>query len=176
MATLLDAGFLNFLLPVFSFLLIYAIVFGVLQKSKFLSEGASTNTWVAFALSLLFLLAPGAIEFVSVIAPWFVVLVIIAFSFLLIFFFLGVKPETIENVAKNEASVRWTIIIISIIIIIVGLTSVFGPIFGTPADTGDAIGREVQRSIFDPQILTTVFILLIAGQAVRLISQKDEKK
>ncbi|MBS3156999.1 hypothetical protein J4442_02385 [Candidatus Woesearchaeota archaeon] len=174
MATILDIGFLNFLLPVFTFLLIYAIVFGVLQKSKFLSESTNINTWVALAISVLFLLAPGAIEFVSVIAPWFVVLVVIAFSFLLIFFFMGIKPEVIEKVARNEASVRWTIIIISIIIIIVGLTSVFGPIFGTPADGEEGVGREVQRSIFDPQVLTTVFILLVAGQAVRLIAQQDK--
>ena len=175
MATILDAGFLNFLLPVFAFLLIYAIVFGVLQKSKFLSESSNINTWVALAVSVLFLLAPGAIEFVSVIAPWFVVLVIIAFSFLLIFLFMGIKPETIEKIARNEASVRWTIIIISIIIIVIGLTSVFGPIFGTPANDESGTGREVQRSIFDPQVLTTVFILLIAGQAVRLIAQSDNK-
>ncbi len=174
MATILDAGLLNFLLPVFTFLLIYAIVFGVLQKSKFLSESANINVWVAIAISVLFLLAPGAIEFVSVITPWFVVLVIIAFSFLLIFFFMGIKPETIEKVARTEAAVRWTIIIISIIIIVIGLTSVFGPIFGTPADEGEGMGKEIQRSIFDPQVLTTIFILLVAGQAVRLISQQDK--
>tara|TARA_Y100000034_G_C6751809_1_gene334259 strand:- start:16 stop:279 length:264 start_codon:yes stop_codon:yes gene_type:complete len=87
---------------------------------------------------------------------------------------MGVKLETFENIAKNEASIRWTVIIIAIIIVIVGLTSVFGPIFGTPAgETGGGMGQEIQRSIFDPQVLTTVFILLIAGQAVRLIAQKD---
>lgn len=173
MATLLDAGLLNFLLPVISFLLIYAVIFGILQKSKFLSESTNINTWVAFAVSVLFALAPGAMEFVSVIAPWFVVLVIIAFSFLLIFFFLGVKVETIEEITRKEASVRWTIIIISIIIVIIGLTSVFGPIFGTPVQEGGGIGKEIQRSIFDPQVLTTVFILIVAGQAVRLIASKD---
>lgn len=174
MATILDTGFLNFLLPVFAFLLVYSILFGILQKSKFLTDSTSINTWVAFAISIFFLLAPGAIGFVSVIAPWFVVLVIAAFSLLLIFFFMGVKVETIERVAREEASVRWTIIIISIIILIVGLTSVFGPIFGTPADQAGGMGGEIQRSIFDPQVLTTVFILLVIGQAVRLIAQKDD--
>lgn len=173
MATLLDAGFLNFLLPVFSFLLIFAIIYGILQKSKFLGESINLNVWVAISVSILFALAPGAMEFVTVIAPWFVVLVIIAFSFLLIFFFMGVKVETIKNVAEKEAAVRWTIIIISIIIVIIGLTSVFGPIFGTPIQEGGGMGKEIQRSIFDPQVLTTVFILIVVGQAVRLIAAKD---
>lgn len=173
MATLLDAGLLNFLLPVFSFLLIFAIIYGILQKSKFLGESINLNVWVAISVSILFALAPGAMEFVAVIAPWFVVLVIIAFSFLLIFFFMGVKVETIRNVAEKEAAVRWTIIIISIIIVIIGLTSVFGPIFGTPIQEGGGMGKEIQRSVFDPQVLTTVFILIVVGQAVRLIAAKD---
>ena len=86
---------------------------------------------------------------------------------------MGVKVETIERVARNEASVRWTIIIISIIIVIIGLTSVFRPIFGTPVQEGEGIGKEIQRSIFDPQVLTTVFILIVVGQAVRLIASTD---
>ena len=172
MATIFDSGLLNFLLPIFSFLFVYAIIFCVLQKTRFISESIGVNTWIALAISVLFALAPGAMTFVSVITPWFVVLVIIAFSFLLIFLFMGVKVSVIEKVA-HEASVRWAVIIIGIIIIVIGLTTVFGPIFGTPVQEGDTMGREIQRSIFDPQVLTTVFILIVAGQAVRLIAQKD---
>jgi len=173
MVTLLDVGLLNFLLPVFSFLLIFAVIFGLLQKTKVISDSSNGNAWIAVAISILFALAPGAMEFVAIIAPWFMVMLIVAFSFILIFLFLGVKLETIEAATRREASIRWTILIIGIIVIIVGLTSVFGPIFGTPAGEESGVGGEIQRSIFDPQILTTVFILLIMGQAVRLIAQED---
>ncbi len=173
MVTLLDIGLMDFLLPVITFLLIYAIIFGVLQRSKFISDSSNLNAWIAFAVSVLFAMAPGAMTFVSIIAPWFMVMLMIIFSLLLLFLFMGVKMDTIENIARKEASIRWTIIIIAIIIIIIGLTSVFGPIFGTPTTEGGGMGSEIQRSVFDPQVLTTVFILIVAGQAVRLIAAKD---
>jgi hypothetical protein len=173
MVTLLDTGLLEFLLPIFSILFVYAILFGVLQKSKFISESGNINGWVAFFLAALFAIMPGAMQFISVIAPWFVVMLLIAFSFVLIFLFLGVKLEKITEITQSDATVRWTIIILSVIILIAGLTSVFGPLFGTPTSDGGGMGREIQRSVFDPKVLTTVFVLLIAGQAVRLISQKD---
>ena len=172
MVTLLDTGLLNFLLPVFSFLLIYALIFAILQKYK-VTDSTNANAWIAFAISALFAVTPGAMNFVSVIAPWFVVMLIIIFSFMILFLFMGVELKTFEGVAR-EPAVRWTIIILGVIVIIAGLTSVFGPIFGTPTpDSGGGVAREVQRSVFDPQILTTVFILLVIGQAVRLIAQKD---
>ncbi|MAG52750.1 MAG: hypothetical protein CMH62_02190 [Nanoarchaeota archaeon] len=174
MVTLIDIGLLNFLFPIFTFLLIYALIFGVLQRSKAVTDSAGTNSWIAFAVSILFAITPGAMRFVAIIAPWFAVMLVVAFSLLLIFFFMGVKLDTIERIARNEASIRWTIIIIGIIIIVIGLTSVFGPIFGTPTG-GEGVGGEVQRSVFDPQVLTTVFILLVAGQAVRLIAEPSAK-
>lgn len=173
MVTLLDIGLMEFLLPVITFLLIYAIIFGVLQRSKFISDSANLNAWIAFAVSVLFAMAPGAMTFVAIIAPWFMVMLMIIFSLLLLFLFMGVKMDTIENIARKEAAIRWTIIIIGIIIIVIGLTSVFGPIFGTPTTEGGGMGKEIQRSVFDPQVLTTVFILIVAGQAVRLIASKD---
>ena len=171
MATLLDIGLLEFLLPVFGMILVYTLVFGVLQKTKFITDKGSINAWIAIAVSVLFMAIPGAMKFIAIITPWFVVMLIIAFSLILIFLFMGVETSTIANAAK-DATVRWTIIILGIIIIVIGLTSVFGPLFGTPTSDESGVGREVQRSIFDPKVLTTVFSLIVAGQAVRLISEK----
>ncbi|MBU2640106.1 MAG: hypothetical protein KKG75_05390 [Nanoarchaeota archaeon] len=173
MVTLLDLGLIEFLLPIFSMLLVFTILFGILQKTKFVSESANINVWIAIAIGILFALTPGAMQIVSIVAPWFMVMLLVIFSLVLLFLFMGVKLETIESVARNEAAVRWTIFILGIIILIAALTSVFGPIFGTPTSEGGSMGTEIQRSLFDPQVLTTVFILIIIGQAVRLIAQKD---
>ena len=173
MVTLLDTGLMEFLLPIFTLILVYVFIFALLQKSKFVSENTSTNAFVALAIAVLFAMAPGAMAFISIITPWFVVMVLIAFSLLLVFLFMGVKPDVIEGVAKNEAAVRWTIIIFGIFIFKSGLTAVFGPIFGTPTTEGGGMGEEIQRSIFDPKILATVFILIVIGQAIRLIAMKD---
>ena len=169
MVSLLDFGLMEFILPVFIFILVYAIIFGVLQKIKVLGDSKNLNGWVAFALAALFAIMPGAMEFVTVIAPWFTILVILAFSFLLVFMFMGVTTEQIEKLATDNV-VIWTVIIIGIFIIIGGLTAVYGPIIGGPAPGGESVGEEVRRSIFNIKVLTTVLILIIFAFAVRLLS------
>ena len=168
MATLLDTGLLEFILPVFSILLIYAIIFAILQKVKIFGESTATNIMVAVALAVIFAITPGAMEFVRLIAPWFVVMVFVAFSFILIFMFFGAKEEKIALLAQN-AVIQWTVIIIWGIIVIAALTKVFGPLFGQPSAT-PGVGGEVERTLFNPKVLATIFILLVASQAVKFIS------
>tara|TARA_Y100000034_G_C6834357_1_gene376918 strand:+ start:473 stop:1027 length:555 start_codon:yes stop_codon:yes gene_type:complete len=174
MVTLLQSGFEGLILPVVGFLLIYAILFAVLQKSKFFGGNMNTDIWIAFAISIIFALTPGALDFIRVVAPWFVVTMVIAFSFVLVFLFMGVSTESLTNVAKGPIVV-WTIIILGVIIVIAGLTSVFGPILGQPSAVGGGAGREIQRSIFNTKILGLAFILLVASQAIRLISSDITK-
>lgn len=175
MVTPLSTELLEFVLPVFSFILIYAILFAILQKSKIFGDTTGINAWVAFAISVIFVLTPGAMQFVREIAPWFVVLVFIGFSLLLIFMFFGTKEEKIAKLAE-DATVQWIIFIIAIIIVVAGLIRVFGPIFGQPSTAEGGAGREIQRSIFNVKVLSTVILLVIASFAVKFISQSVDLK
>ena len=160
MVTLLDSGLGEFLIPIFLFILIYAIVFGVLKKVQIFGDNTNLNAWIAFGFTVLFAAMPGAMELVAVIAPWFIVLVVLAFSFLLVFMFMGVSTKQITDIAK-DSTVYWTVIMIGIIILVAGLTTVYGPFFGAPTSTGGGMGSEIQRSIFNVKVLTTVVILII---------------
>ncbi len=172
----LNTELLGFILPVLSFILIYAMIFAILQKTKIFGETTGVNNWVAVALAVLFALMPGAMEFVAIIAPWFVVMVFVAFSFLLVFMFFGTKEERIADLSENVV-IQWTVIILGIIIVIAALTKIFGPIFGQPAAgvAGAGTGWEIQRSLFNPKVLSAVFILMVASQAVKFISASAHK-
>lgn len=176
MVSLLDLGLGEFLIPIFLFILIYAILYGVLNKVKVFGESKSLNAWIAFGLAVLFAITPGVMDFVAIIAPWFTVLVILAFSFLLVFLFLGVKADKLIDIAKDSV-VMWTLIILGIIIMIGGLTAVYGPLFiGGPASQGEGAGSAIYRSLFNIKVLTTVFVLIIFSFAVRLLSYESVSK
>jgi len=175
MVSLFDAGLGEFLLPVFIFILIFAIIFAILKKVEILGDSNSINTWVAFALAALFSAAPGVMDFIAVIAPWFVVLVVVAFSLLLVFMFMGIKTEKIEEIAR-DSTVYWTILILGIIIVVGGLTAVYGPfLVGGPGATGEGAASEIQRTVFNAKVLTTIIVLLIFAFAVRLLSFEVER-
>jgi len=169
MVSLIDSGLGEFLIPIFIFILIYAVIFATLKKTKVLGDDININAIVAFVLAALFAVVPGVMDFISIIAPWFVVMVIVAFSIMLVFMFGGVKGETVENIFKNS-TVYWTIIMLSIIILIGGLTAVYGPFLvgGTPG--GEGPGASIQKAIFNAKVLTTIIILIIFAFAVRLLS------
>lgn len=169
MVSLIDSGLGEFLIPVFIFILIYAVIYATLKKTKVLSDDININAIVAFVLAALFAVVPGVMEFISVIAPWFVVMVIVAFSIMLVFMFGGVKGETVENIFKNS-TVYWTIIMLSIIILVGGLTTVYGPFFvgGSPSEGGP--GSSIHKAIFNAKVLTTIVVLIIFAFAVRLLS------
>ncbi len=169
MVSLIDSGLGDFLIPIFIFILIYAVIFAVLRKTKILGDDVNINAVVAFVLAALFAVVPGAMKFVSIIAPWFVMLVIIAFSLLLVFMFGGLKTEKIEQIFRNS-TVVWTILMISIIIVMGGLTAVYGPIFVGGGPSGEGAGASVQKAVFNIKVLTTVVILIIFAFAVRLLS------
>ena len=169
MVTLLDTGLLEFVVPIFTFILIYALIFAILKKVKVLGENNSINMWVSFALAILFAITPGAMEFVTIIAPWFIVLVVVAFAVMLVFMFMGANDKTLINI-MHDGTVKWTILIIGIIILVAGLTAVYGPVLSGPSPDAGTVGGQVHRSIFNVKVITTVFVLLIFAFAIKFLS------
>ena len=173
MVTPLDTGLLGYVMPIFSFLLIYAVIYAILVKTKILGENNTINSVVPLAVAIIFLLMPGAVSFVNFITPWFVVLVIVGFAVALLFLFLGVEQKTVKGWAHNP-TIYWTALIFMMIIIVGGLIHVFGNFFGAP-ESSSTVGSEIQYSVFHPKIIATIFILIIATFAVKFISE-DVKK
>lgn len=171
MVTPLDTGLLGYVMPIFSFLLIYAVIYAILVKTKILGESNTINSVVPLAIAIIFLLMPGAVSFINFVTPWFVVLVIVGFAVALLFLFLGVEQKTVRGWAHNP-TIYWTALIFMMIIIVGGLIHVFGNFFGQPEASTGTIGSEVHWSIFHPKIVATVFILIIATFAVKFISEE----
>jgi|SRR3989344_2212104 len=174
MATILDLGLLGYIAPIFSFILVFAVLYAILAKTKVLGDNNLINSVIPLVVSLLLLLMPGAIEFINFITPWFVVLVIVGFVIALVFLFLGADQGTLKSWAHNP-TVYWTILVFMMIILVAGLVHVFGNFFGQPTAGAQGIGGEVQFSIFNPKILATIFVLIIATFAVKFISEETKK-
>src|SRR3989338_4955316 len=102
MATFLDTlGVLNYFAPIFSALLVFAVVFTILQKTKILTDSKIISSVVAAALSLLVLLTPDLVELINFIAPWFVVLFVALIMLLTTYQLFGMKEESIVQYMLN---------------------------------------------------------------------------
>lgn len=173
MATILDIGILNHFVPLFVFILIFVVVYAVLLKTNLLGENKGLISLASFVIAFLFIVTRTATEFVELVTPWFVVLIIVAMCFLLIFMFLGVKPDVIAKAVSTEGT-AWLILIVLLVLLGVALTKVIGPSVAaiTQGDgTQEGFMGSVGTIIFHPKILGVLFILIIAAYAIKAVSK-----
>ena len=170
MATILDTGLLGIITPVLVFLFIFAIIYGLLIKIKFFGDNKNFNAIIAFAVALLTLIIPEARIVVSQFTGWFVLLAILVMFIFIFFMFLGVKHESMIDVAKSGTFITFAVIFI-IILLLIALTNAFGPFLTVNNQAG--FWNSVKRVLFSARFLGVLLILMIASYAVRFLSSSE---
>lgn len=183
MATFLDLGLLKNFAAVFTFLLVFAIVYGLLGFSKIFGENKGLYGVIAFAVAVLTLFSPTAVGMVSNMAPWFTVLFIFIIFLLIAYQLFGITNNDITATIKATSGIKWAIFIVGFIIMIYAASTAFGPgLLATPssgelanvttsAGSGD-FNQNVRTTMFHPKIVGLIFILLVGAAAVGLLGGK----
>src|SRR3989344_3445264 len=98
MATFLDTlGVLNYFAPIFSALLIFAVVYAILHKAQIMGDNKILHSIVAIALGILAMMIPDIVALVNFIAPWFVVVFIFVVLLLMVYQMFGLKEDQIVH-------------------------------------------------------------------------------
>lgn len=186
MATFLDLGLLQYFDFIFPILLIFAVVFALLHKTKILGENPSLNAVIAFALALMSLLSPDLIDLINFMSPWFVLVFVFLILLLLVYQTLGATEKDIFSALKGEKTIQWAVFGIAILILIAGVAHVFGqrmlPLTQTPTETvitegsttTPAYEQNVFATLFNTKILGLIFIFLIAVFAIAFLSGSNK--
>ncbi|MBN2566963.1 hypothetical protein JXB02_02660 [Candidatus Woesearchaeota archaeon] len=185
MANILELGLLEGFTKVFTFLLIFLVLFGAMELRKLFGEGKTgLHAVMALAIAFMFLVFPKGLELIQTMTPWFVILFIIAFMVIMIFRFLGASESGLMSTVERPG-VYWTILIIIIIIFIASIGSVFFtgeegaptttgggavPINASAGDVGGYGEAAAWATIFHPKMLGMIFFMLIAVFTITLLS------
>lgn len=175
MATLIDVGLIEGILPIFSLIFIWVGVYAVLQKTNFLTESKSIHSIFATVVAIIVLATPELLKAILIMIPWFVVILVFLMLMILVYRFLGIGEGDIATVAKDSTTVYW-VLIISVIIFIAALSNVFGQNLLEQNDaqvipinegnqTSTATGNfdeNVNATFFHPKFLGALFVLLVA--------------
>jgi len=166
MATILDLGILNYFGIIFPFLLMFVVSYAILQKTKVLSGEATINAMIAMAVSFLGVMSNTVISIVSFIAPWFTVMMIFLILLLLLFAIMGVSEKEFLAAAKSNKGIQWSILGVSLIILIAGFSVTIGQDFLDAGSQQDELG-DFEQNIFDIFVNTKVLgMLLLFGISV----------
>jgi len=126
MATFLDVGIVENFNIVFVFILIFTIVYAILEYSKpFGASNKGLHGLIALSISFLLVISKAAVLMINFMTSWFVVLFLfIVFSLFAIRIF-GVSESDTIALIKNTQLYPYIIVVI-VIILIAGFASVFG--------------------------------------------------
>ena len=182
MATILDVSLLQSFDIIFAPLLVFAIFFAILQKTKGLSSAPGINALIAALAAFFILLSDTAVQMVNFMVPWFAVAIIFLFLMILIFMMFGADAKSIKGVISGEAgeSLRWVIIGVGLLIIIAAFGNVLGQKFlveGAPSVSGANVTvaggdfeQNVQATLFHPKIIGLLVLFGVLIFAVALLT------
>ena len=181
MATFLDVGLLSYFNVIFPVLLIFAILFAILQKTKVLGSNLTINAIIAVSIAFMSLLSKTLIKLIGFMTPWFVLLLVFIILLLLIFQTLGATDKDIASVLKSEKLVHWSIIGVGLLILLAGLGSIWGQqlttMAGGPVATNVStssgtvsLEQNLYATFYNPKVLGLIFMFLIAVFAVAFLA------
>ncbi|MDD5418032.1 MAG: hypothetical protein PHW96_04080 [Candidatus Nanoarchaeia archaeon] len=169
-----DMGFFDVILP---FLLIFAVTFGALQKTKlFGDKGTGINSIVAFSLAMMVTAATKMVGlitgFMEQLGIWVVFIVFFLMTATLVF------GKDIKEIMEGKDKGSQLLKAIGIIVAIVGVT--VAALIGTGIlNTESPIGQDVSSTFSDiasyitPEDITLIVMLIVFGVIIALIVKKS---
>ncbi len=126
MATFIDVGLLENFGVVFVILLVFLILFGILEYTKAFGEGRrGLHAIISLVVALLFLVSNIATAMVKMMVPWFMVIVIFIFFVLLSVRMFGRTESDIRKLIGDPNVYPWLIIFV-LLVLLLSLGNAFG--------------------------------------------------
>lgn len=182
MATLLEIGLLKYFGIIFPLLLVWAVTFGILEKSElFGKDKHGLNSIIAMLMAFLTILWAPAVDVINLMAPWVVLLGVLFFSIIAIFKMFGVSDKAITAEVATPTVAYWIIILI-LIVFLASLAKVVKPeTFVTGGSTivnvttnQSAVGTGGEEAFwatfFHPKVLGMLMIILVATLTIKMLT------
>ena len=146
-----DISGISYFLPIFSFLLVFIIVYAILKKTEVLGGDSGVALFVSLILASFFIVNAQMVEFVEFSASWFVVFLI---CILFILMFLAfVSKDYLKVFTENK-----------------GLAVAF--IASASRVFQWAINWDATRAWFETDWFGMILLLVIAGIVAAVIAKK----
>jgi hypothetical protein len=117
----IDLSGFSFFIPIFSFVLVLAVVYGILKKTKVMGDSPFLMWVISFVIATIFVSLTSVHIVVENVIPWFALLIIALFFVMVLMAF---SQGDINKMMKPWFG--WIFVIILLIIFFVSSVNVFG--------------------------------------------------
>ncbi|MDD3174859.1 MAG: hypothetical protein PHU51_00085 [Candidatus Nanoarchaeia archaeon] len=202
MATFMDVSLFSYFGPIFLFLMVFVIVYAFLSITKAFEKLPGKNALfaiIAISVSFFLLMYKPAMTVISVMIPWFTVLIMLTFLIMFVFKMFN-QDETLWGSVIKQKSVMWTILTFVIIIVLASFSSTFGQTLlaeqvtetttdgmittvtnqtvpvTTTSTASSSFGNNVLMTLINPKVLGLILMLIIGMFTIMLLSDSQEAK
>ena len=148
---------LNFFMPILSFLLVFIVVYAVLNKIQILGESKGIHLFVSFILAIFFVVNVSLVDFVKTSSSWFVVIFVLVFLVLVMIAFTQGSLEIVKN--KYVA-----------LILVGGLIAVF--VISSAYAFNWAVNWAMVHSWIYTDWFGLILLLIVAGVVSAILAKK----
>lgn len=161
----IDISGISYFAPVAAFLVVFLIVFAMLNKTKLIGENAWVQLFLSLLIATIFISGAGVRDYVLTITPWFAVFVVSLFFILFIIGFVG-KP--VEFLTKGIG----VMFVIALIIVFLISGFVIFSEYLIPFLPGGRVGQD----IYGTRVFGALVLLLISAAVSWVLVRKEKKK
>ena len=191
MTTFIDISIIKNFSTIFSFILVFVLVYALLEWFKIFGEGQkSIHALIAMVIAFFVCISSGVLVFIQTFTPWFMMFILLVFFILFAVRMFGIQTSEIQTAFHNKGSILTWIIIFTVLILLFSLGAGFGQQSldqgqknGTtvsvntgnttsPTDTG-SFQQNLYNTIFHPKVLGLLLIMLIVVVAMLLITDVE---
>lgn len=149
MTSIFEYSLISQILP--AFLLVFVLIYAILQKSKLLGENSKADALISLAIALLFIIAPTARNFVVNMMPFLAVGLAVLLVFLILYGFVGGELKEGKKWMKITFGILAGIFVIAVVLYLTGFSNFTSQLY----------------NIFGPEIWAgLVLIVIIVGAVV----------
>ncbi len=175
MANVLDLGLLKGFSDLFGWLLIFVVVYGILQVID-MFKNRGIHALIALTITVIVATTTGTLNVVNDMSPWFVTIGFFIVFLLVLSNFMGIPTAEVINKFGGNGVVWWIFVPLAlglIISLVSGGQFARGDTTRIDPETGEVIkvpGKTVINIITDPKVLGLILILSISAITITLMS------
>lgn len=192
MATFLDVSILGHFTSVFTFLLVWVIIFGMLEVFKLFGDGhRGLHAMIALSVGFIVLFSKGVVTVIQTFTPWFVIVIILIFFIIFAVRMFGVSAAEVTAGFHNNSVILTFILIFAAIIILFSLGAGFGQtsleegatpgtlhnatnVTAAPGSTDtSSFSQNLYNTIYNPKVLGLILVMMIAVIAMLFLTSKE---
>jgi hypothetical protein len=191
MAIFLDVSIIKNFSAVFTFILVFVIIYGLMQSLKLLGDNKNgSHALIAVVVAFLVSMSSGVTTVLQTFTPWFTILIIVIFFILFAVRIFGVSTETITKTFMNKTSILTWILVLTAVILLFSLGAGFGQ---TSLEEGQSNGtttsivsgnttattntgsfsQNLYNTLYHPKVLGLILIMLIVVIAMMFLTDAD---